>query len=215
MTRSRASSTLLIPVPLLALSLVPLAAGTLRLVQLAGGPAAMPADDRFTGLPVALVAHILGAALYAALGAFQFLPRFRHRHLGWHRRAGRVLAAAGLVVVSSALWLTLGYAPQPGTGELLFALRLAFATAMATALVLGIRAVRAGDIATHRAWMIRDYAIGLGAGTQVFTQGVAEAAAGASPLVGDLAKGAGWVINLLVAEWVIHRSTLQSAGVRT
>jgi uncharacterized membrane protein len=212
MTGSRSSSTVWVPVPLLALSVVPLTAGALRLVQLAGGPDAMPADDRFTGIPVALVAHILGAAVYALLGAFQFLPRFRRRHRAWHRRAGRILAVAGLAVAGSALWLTLGYAPQPGTGELLFVLRLAFGTVMITALVLGVRAARARDFATHRAWMIRAYAIALGAGTQVFTEGIADVALGTSPLIGDLAKGAGWAINLLVAELVIRRPTGQPIG---
>ena len=57
----------LVPVPLVALSLVPLAAGALRLVQLAGGPDLMPADDRFPAVPVALVAHIVGATVYATL----------------------------------------------------------------------------------------------------------------------------------------------------
>lgn len=199
----------LVPIPLLGLSVVPLAAGTLRLVQLAGGPALMPADDRFTGLPVALVAHIVGAAAYAVLGAFQLAPRFRRRHPTWHRRGGRVAAIAGLVVAGSALWLTLGYAPQPGTGGLLFGFRLVFASAMVGSLVLGVRAVRAGDLAAHRAWMIRAYAIGLGAGTQVFTEGVAEAALGTGPLVGDLAKVAGWAINLLVAEWAIRRPAVR------
>jgi hypothetical protein len=89
MTRSRSSSTAWVPVPLLALSVVPLTAGASRLVQLAGGPNAMPANHRFTGFPVALVAHILGGAVYAVLGAFQFLPRFRRRHRAWHRRVGR------------------------------------------------------------------------------------------------------------------------------
>lgn len=69
----------------------------------------MPADDRFTGFPAALVVHIVGATLFALVGAFQFVPRFRRRHLVWHRRAGRVLAVAGLLVAGSALWMTLFY----------------------------------------------------------------------------------------------------------
>ena len=39
-----------------------LTAGTLRLVQLAGGPELVPADDRFAGFPLPLVVHIVGAA---------------------------------------------------------------------------------------------------------------------------------------------------------
>jgi uncharacterized membrane protein len=183
-----------------ALSAIPLAAGTLRLVQLAGGPPLMPADARFGAFPVALVLHILGAATYALVGAFQFVPRFRRRHRTWHRRAGRVLTVAGLLVAGSALWLTLGYAPQPGTGDLLYVLRLSFGSAMAACLILGVTAIRRRDVRAHRAWMIRAYAIGLGAGTQAFTEGLA------GVLGGDLAKAAGWLINLAVAEWTIRRS---------
>lgn len=195
------------PVSLIVLSAIPLTAGILRLVQLAGGPAALPADDRFAGFPLALVTHIVGAAVFALVGAFQFVPKLRRRHRNWHRRAGRVLVLAGLMVAGSALWLTLFYDPQPGTGHLLFVLRLVFAPAMATCLVLGFTAIRRRNIPAHRAWMIRAYAIGLGAGTQVFTEGIGEAIFGTGELRSDLFKGAGWVINLAVAEWAIRRPT--------
>ena len=194
-----------VPASLIALSAIPLAAGTLRLVQLAGGPAVMPADPRFAGQVAPLVMHLVGVAVYVLVGAFQFLPRFRRGHLAWHRRAGRVVAAAGLLVAVSALWMTLTYAEKPGTGDLLYVLRLVFASAMAAALVLGISAIRRRDIAAHRAWMVRAYAIGLAAGTQAFTGGIGGALFGTSPLSGDLAKAAGWAINLAVAEWIIRR----------
>ncbi len=190
---------------LVVLSAIPLTAGVLRLVQLAGGPAAMPADDRFTGFPVALVVHIVGSALFALVGALQFVSRFRRRHPTWHRRAGRVLAVAGLAVAGSALWLTLLTPPKPGTGDLLFLFRLVFASAMAACLVAGVAAIRRRDVAAHRAWMVRAYAIGLGAGTQAFTEGITESLVGTGELSGDLAKGAGWLVNLAVAEWAIRR----------
>jgi hypothetical protein len=104
-----------VPAALIGLSVIPLIVGALRLIQLAGGPEVIPADDRFAGFPAPLVVHILGAALYAVAGAFQFVPRLRWRYPAWHRRAGRVLAVAGLLVAGSALWMTLLYAPKPGT----------------------------------------------------------------------------------------------------
>jgi hypothetical protein len=52
--------------------------------------------------------------------------------------------------------------------------------------------------------MIRAYAIGLAAGTQAFTDGIAGAIFGTGELRSDLAKAAGWVINLAVAERVIR-----------
>ena len=202
-----------VPVALVVLSAIPLTAGALRLIQLAGGPAVIPADHRFAGFPLPLVVHIVGAAIYALVGTLQFVPRVRRRHPAWHRRAGRVLAVAGLLVAVSALWMTLFYVPQPGTGDLLYVLRLVFSSAMAACLVLGFTAVRRRDIVAHRAWMIRAYAIGLAAGTQAFTEGVGGAVFGTGVLAADLAKGAGWVINLAVAEWVIRRPALRRVRV--
>jgi uncharacterized membrane protein len=198
-----------VPLALIALSLVPLTAGTLRLVQLAGGPAVMPADRRFTGFPVPLVLHILGAAVYALVGALQFAPRFRRNHRTWHRGAGRLLLVAGLVVAGSALWLTLFYQAQPGTGSLLFVLRLLFGSGMAGCLILGFSAIRRRSVAAHRAWMIRAYALGLGAGTQILTIGVGSALFGEGEIRGDLAKGAAWVINLAIAERTIRRNRMK------
>ena len=108
-------------------------------------------------------------------------------------------------MAGSALWLTLFYEAQPGTGDLLYVLRLVFVSAMVACLVLGFTAIRRRDITAHRAWMIRGFAIGLAAGTQVFTEGFGGAIFGTGVVAGDLAKGAGWVINLAVAEWIIRR----------
>ena len=196
------------------LAVIPLGAGALRLTQLAGGPAVIPADPRFDAVPVAVVLHILCSAIFVLLGVLQFLPRFRRAHRAWHRRAGRVIIVAGLVVIGSALWLTLFYDARPGTGPLLFVLRLLFTGVMAFSLVRGLTAIRERDIANHRAWMMRAYALGLGAGTQVLTEGIAGAVIGHAVLVGDLAKGAGWVIDLLIAEYLIRRPSLTTAARR-
>jgi uncharacterized membrane protein len=194
-----------VPVALAALSAIPVTVGTLRLVQLAGGPSAMPADPRFNGLPLALVLHVVGSATYALLGILQLVPRLRRRHLTWHRRAGRVLVAAGLLVAVSALWLTLLYDAHPGTGPVLFAARLLVGSALAASLLLGFAAVRRRDIVAHRAWMIRAYALGLGAGTQAFTEGLGAGMFGTGELRGDVYKVAGWLLNLAIAEVVIRR----------
>jgi len=193
------------PAALVALSAVPLLAGTARLVELAGGPAVIPADARFTASPLPVVVHIVCAALYALVGAFQFAAGFRRRQPGWHRAAGRVLVVAGLGVAMSALWLTLFFPPQPDSGLLLFVLRVCFGSAMVASLGLGVAAIRRGDVATHRAWMTRAYAIALAAGTQAFTEGVGGAVFGHGPWALDASRGAAWVINLAVAEWVIRR----------
>ena len=193
------------PSALLVLAAIPLLAGALRVIQLLGGPELIPADHRFADVPLPLVIHIVAAATYLVVGAFQFVPRLRRQHPAWHRRAGRVLFVAGLLVAGSALWMTVFYATKPGTGLLLYLLRLVFASAMAACLVLGVATIRRGDVAGHRAWMTRAYAIGLDAGTQAITGGIGIALFGHGALQGDIAMGSAWFINLAVAEWIIRR----------
>jgi uncharacterized membrane protein len=194
-----------VPLALVALVLVPAVTGSARVVEVLGGPHVMPANPRITASPVPVVVHIVSALLYAVLGAFQFSAGFRRRWPGWHRAAGRVVLAAGLAVAFSALWMTQFYPRQPGTGELAYLFRLAFGSGMAAGIVLGFTAIRRGEVARHRAWMARTYALGLGAGTQVFTLGVGGAIFGKGTLTTDLMLGAGWVINLAVAEYVVRR----------
>jgi len=191
---------------LILLSAIPLAGGAFRLTELAGGAAITPANARFFGAPLPVVVHILSASVFAVLGAFQFAPRFRRRRPGWHRGAGRLLVACGLLVGLSGLWMTLFYSLPASDGQLLYALRLVFGSAMIVSIVLSFAAIRRGDVKRHRAWMIRGYAIGLGAGTQALTLAAGAMISGPpSELSRALLMGAGWVINLAVAEWAIRR----------
>jgi uncharacterized membrane protein len=195
-----------VPVALVVLSLIPAISGTLRLVEVLGGPHLMPENPRIAASPAPVVVHILSVIPYAVLGAFQFSARLRRRRPGWHRASGRVLVGLGLAVAFSGLWMTLFYPRQTGTGELAYVFRLSVGSAMAASIVLGLAAIRRGDVAPHLAWMTRAYALALGAGTQVFTQGLGNAVFGTSALTTDLSLGAGWVINLAVAEYVIRRA---------
>ena len=194
-----------VPLSLVALVLVPATAGSLRLVEVFGGPHLLPANPRIADSAWPVVVHISCAVLYAVLGAFQFSSAFRRRRPRWHRASGRVVVVLGLAVAFSALWMTQFYPRQTGTGELAYLFRLGFGSGMAASIILGLTAVRRGDVARHRAWMTRAYALALGAGTQVFTLGIGKSLFGTSELTFDLSLGAGWVINLTVAEYVIRR----------
>ena len=191
---------------LLVLSAIPLVSGALVLTELAGGVEIIPAKARFHASPLPVVMHIVGAFVYAILGAFQFAPGFRRRRPGWHRVAGRLVVGCGLVVGLSALWMTLFYPWPDGDGALLYAFRLVFGSGMVVSIVLGVTTIRRGDVRQHRAWMARAYAIGVGAGTQALTLAAEEMIAGApSELSRALLMGAAWVINLGVAEWAIRK----------
>jgi uncharacterized membrane protein len=197
-----------VPAGLIALTVVPVIGGAVRLTDLAGRPEITEANARFHAAPLPIVLHIVAAVLFGVVGAFQFVPKLRRRRSGWHRRAGRVLAPAGLVVALSGLWMTVFYANPPGDGALLAAFRLVFGSAMAVSMVLGFAAIRRRDFAAHRAWMTRGYAIGLGAGTQALIHLPWILVAGQpSGLSRALLLGAGWVINVAVAEWLIRRGS--------
>ena len=209
---SRKGSTAWLVVGLILLSVIPLIFGALRLNELASGAEITPDNARFFASPLPVIFHIVGATVYALLGAFQFVSRLWRRGAGWHRWAGRLLVPCGLVVGLSGIWMTLFYPRPAGSSDLLFVLRLLFGTGMVLSIVLGYAAIRRRDILQHRAWMTRAYAIGLGAGTQVLTGMVGALAFGTpNELENALLMGAGWIINLAIAEWIINRrSTRQT-----
>lgn len=206
-TRKQTKREWLVPIGLILLSIVPVLAGAFRIVELSSGAEITTNNARFFADPIPVAAHIISVTLYSLLGAIQFVPSLRNRKVGWHRNAGRLLIPSGLVATLSGLWMTQFYPWPQYDGIWLYGLRLIFGSAMLLSLILGYVAARQKDFKGHSAWMIRAYAIGLGAGTQVFTH---------VPgllfpfIMGELARtlmmGAGWVINLAVAEWGIRKS---------
>ncbi|MEU8129926.1 DUF2306 domain-containing protein [Micromonospora sp. NPDC049049] len=194
-----------LPAALILLGLIPMLAGAGRLTELGSGPEVTPANARFVADPLPVVLHIVGAVVYTILGAFQFVPRLRR--YSWHRRAGRVLVPCGLTAAFTGLWMAVAYDLPAHDNDVLAGMRLVFGSAMAGSILLGLAAALRRDIALHRRWMVRGYAIGLGAGTQAFTHAPYLIATGEQP-DGNLRAGlvvAGWVINLAVAEWYLRR----------
>jgi hypothetical protein len=204
---SSTRSDWLIPAGLLTLSVVPAVAGAVRLAQLASGAAVTADNARFFASPLPVVLHIPSVVAYCVVGAFQFAPAFRRRHRAWHRAAGKFLAACGLVVALTGLWMAHFYPWPAGDGQVLYMERLVFGSAMVASIVLALLAIGRRDFTSHGAWMIRAYAIGLGAGTQVLTHLPWFVLVDAKPpeLPRAVMMGAGWVINVIFAEWIIRR----------
>jgi uncharacterized membrane protein len=196
---------------LILLSFIPIAGGAFRLTQLAGGQMT-PANTRFFASPLPVVLHVFSVTIFSLLGAFQFAPGFRRRHPAWHRAAGRILIPSGLVAGLSGLWMTLFYPWPAGDGLILYGLRLLFGTLMLLSILLGVTAIQRRDFVQHGHWIMRGYAIGLGAGTQALTQMAWVLLVGKTDeLSKAMLMGAGWVINVSVAEWIIRRrSTLRT-----
>jgi len=190
---------------LIALSLVPILAGMHRLARLAGSGTAPKGDLRFFLAPMPVTLHILAATLYCVLGALQFHKPLRLAHPQRHRRLGWISTVAGYLMAATAIWMTLSYPiPIEMQGGLLMVVRMAVATAMAAFLTRGLMAIIGGNVRMHRAWMMRAYALALGAGTQVLL--FIPPAIFVGEILGlprDLLLTAGWLLNLLVAEYLI------------
>lgn len=190
---------------LLLLCAVPTIAGLYRLATIAGALTAGSEAARLLLVAPPLAAHIVSACAFSTIGALQVAPGLRARHPRMHRAAGVVAASAGLVAALSGTWLTANITPGAHDGAALFWMRLIVGATMVSYLVLGVAALRRRQYAAHGRWMLRAYALGLGAGTQVFTH-LAIRALGMTETTDNraFAMGAGWLVNAVVGEWIIR-----------
>ncbi len=199
-----------VPASLLVLGVVPFLAGAVRMSQLLSGVVTAE-NQRFLEQPLPIIIHVLSVVVFSVAGAFQFVPALRLRN-SWHRTAGRVLVPFGLASAVTGLWMNQFYLLPAHDGTILYVERLVFGLAMFVSISLGLVAIRRRDFASHRAWMMRGYAIGIGAGTQVITNLPWMILIGEPDiLVRAILMGAGWLINVLIAEWLIRRSSSKPA----
>lgn len=192
---------------LLFLSLVPTLAGIVKMVQLITGEGITEENLRFFQNPVGVSLHIVSSLFFGVVGAFQFAPGFRKNHINWHRLSGRFLVLFGLISAVTGLWLTIVFPKLPTDGEWLFVIRLVVGVWMVFCIGQGLVNILKSQIQNHGNWMIRGYAIGMGAGTQVFTHLPWFIFVGGDPtgFPRDMMMGSGWLINFLVAEWIVRK----------
>ena len=198
-----------ITVFLLLLGGLPAAFGALQLTIIpagASGPnAGLVSSAHYFVSPWPITVHIGAGILFLILGPWQFLPALRRRWPGLHRLTGRIYALAMLAVALTALWMNQQF-PAFG-GWLKYSSNLLFPLAMLAALYLAIMAARARDFATHRTWMVRGYAIGLGVATQRVILLPFFLMWGDLPeLMIGLGLWGGWLVNLAVAELWLRRT---------
>ncbi|GAA3535162.1 DUF2306 domain-containing protein [Nonomuraea rosea] len=162
-----------------------------------------------------LVAHVFTALVALVLGPLQFVPSIRARRRA-HRAIGRSYLLAGVLpaaltgipvallsgrlitqvglVIPAVLWLVTGW--------------------------LAVRAARRRDFARHREWMMRNYALTfLAVSSRILvplillaqipfsdTVNAGSIAASAQDTI-PIGQALGWVVNLVVVEIMIRRST--------
>lgn len=203
---------------LAAYSFFPSVVGLLRIPELLGGPSVMPPNPRALLDPVPIVLHILASTAFCLAGAVQFLPGLRRHRPALHRRLGRGVAVAGCVSALTGVWITVRYGfPDALQGPLLYTARVALGLAMVGLIAWAILAIRSGNIAAHRAAMLRAYAIGQGAATQTALFLIAIIAFGTEPLglARDMVMVGAWAINIAFAQILINPAPWQGSGART
>jgi len=206
--------TLLVPALLLTLGITPIIGGLVRLASLVTGLASAE-DARFFEHPLPVTMHVLAVIPYALLGALQFAPALR-RH-GWHRAVGMSLVPLGLIAALTGLWMTQFYPWPEGDGEAVYVMRLAVGVAMTFSIVRGVVSLSRGEYAEHGAWMLRGYALGMGAGTQVLTHLPWFLLVGGTPDERSRAvmMGLAWMLNAVLAELVIRTRFMAPVHVKS
>ena len=111
--------------------------------------------DVYLAHQTGILAHIIGGVLALAVGPFQFLHRLRARRPQVHRWLGRIYLLGILLGGFAGLYMaTFAYAGPIA--------RLGFAALAMLWLTTGFmayRTIRAGNVAAHRRWMIRNFAL--------------------------------------------------------
>ena len=158
-------------------------------------------DRWFATHPAHTFTHVILGGLFLALAPLQFSSRVRERYVRLHRWSGRALVLAALLVGLSGLTLGALF-PYGGRGaaSAVFAAGALFLYA----LVRAFRAIRRGDVARHREWMIRMFSIGLGIATvRVVGLLLGAVTRGSFQETAGTAFWVGWVSTYAAAElWI-------------
>jgi uncharacterized membrane protein len=174
-----------------------------------------PYNPGFLRFQVMTAFHVILGGIYLTLAPLQFVKRIRTRWLDYHRWAGRLLVAIGLVIGTTALFM--GWViPFSGWTESIYI--SIFGSLFLVSLWMGYRHVRAGNIALHREWMIRSFAVGLSIATMrvIFIPALVIAVNPSTQqiaMLSGLSFAAAFVVHAALAElWI--RVTRKGAMVR-
>ena len=157
----------------------------------------------FRARPWGIFSHAMFGSLALLAGPFQLRRDLRVRHPRVHRLLGRAYVGAALGTGATGLLMALHSSGGPSTHLGFGALAvLTLATTWT-----GVARIRAGDVAAHRAWMLRSVALIFAGVTLRIEQPLLMAAyGGAFAPAYQLVAWLCWLPNLAWAEWHLSRS---------
>jgi len=161
-------------------------------------------DGRFAAHPLLTLVHVLLGGFFLLVAPLQFSARIRTRHIQFHRWSGRILLPAVVVSVLAGLYFGI-FIPYGGPGEA--AAIALFGGLFLVAICRAFLAIRRHQVARHREWMIRVFAIAIAISTVRVVAVVLDVALTPAgfrpPELFVLSLWTGWVITLGVAElWI-------------
>ncbi|MFV2056986.1 MAG: DUF2306 domain-containing protein [Thiohalomonadales bacterium] len=163
--RKKVSSLWLVPMLLLLVGSVAIASGVIRLSAMTDaistGVIPEDAEGLFYYVEHSLIStlHLIPGMIIMLLAPLQFVPGVRNRWPSLHRWSGRLLVFSGILVAVSAI--TMASIFPVIVNHVSTAANITFSITFIAALCIALHAIFHRDIARHRAWMIRAYAIAL------------------------------------------------------
>jgi len=159
-------------------------------------------DGGFAHHPVLIFVHIIPGSLFMILAPLQFVPKIRSGYPKFHRYSGRFLVVFGLTIGVTALFMSFKMAIG-GVNEI--TATVVFAIIFLFSLIKAFYHILRREVALHREWMIRMFAIGFAIATVRPIVGMFFALSHLSPHeFFGIAFWLGFTVHLIAAEWWIN-----------
>jgi uncharacterized membrane protein len=167
-------------------------------------------DREFVNQRVLTFVHIIPGALFLIFAPLQFSSTLRTRRLNFHRWSGRILI---FIAFFTGLFGLLLVRPFRFTGAVSSSAVILFGSIFLLALVKGFIAIRTGDMASHREWMIRAFSIAVGISVVRIVGGLLFLILPSpSFLLLGLSFWIGWLLSLAAGEWWIRRKHVKDGA---
>lgn len=150
---------------------------------------------------IAFFIHVFSAIFVLLAGYTQFSNSIRTKFPQWHRRLGWLYVVVTLLFAGPSGFIIAIYANGGLSSQIAFCL-LAFLWMLFTAMAL-FKIIKK-QVPSHKAWMIRSFALALSAITLRAWKYVLVAAFHPKPMdVYQIVAWLGWTLNLVIAELII------------
>ena len=157
-----------------------------------------------------LVTHVFLGSIMLCCATLQIWPWLRRRHLRVHRWSGRVYVLTAIPVGLAGILV----AQFPHGGPVQQIGNSMLGLLFLTCTISGYRAIRQRRIADHRQWMIRSFALAFSIVANRIWLVICMLVLGfsGSGLIAAIGVSTwmSWVVNLLIAEWWLHRRSTGS-----